>query len=50
MNRVTLHFKVPPIKRRCVELYGHNTPFTPKVVESKRRFKRQPKHRNLNFN
>jgi hypothetical protein len=50
MDRVILQFKAPPVKRRCVELYGHATPFTPKIVESKRRFKRHPKHRNLNFN
>jgi hypothetical protein len=47
MKREIIQVKVPRIKRRCVELYGRDTPFRPKVVESKRnRYVRQPKHRN----
>jgi hypothetical protein len=44
MKQTVLQFKVPRIKRRCVELYSHDTPFKPKVVESKRGYQRKPKH------
>jgi len=44
-QREILQFKVPRIKRRAVELYSHDTPFKPKVVESKRQqYQRKLKH------
>jgi hypothetical protein len=44
----TITVKVPRIKRRCVELYGRDTPFRPKVVESKRRYQRHSKNPRAN--
>jgi hypothetical protein len=35
----------PRIKRRCVELYSANSPFKHKVVQSKKVFRRHPKHK-----
>jgi hypothetical protein len=44
----TIQIKVPRVKRRCVELYGRDTPFRPKVVESKRRYQRHSKNQRAN--
>ena len=37
--------KVPKKHREHIVLFCANTPFKPKVVESKIKYKRQPKHK-----
>ena len=37
--------KLPKLKRRAIELYVKDTPFKPKVVENKTKFKRHKKHK-----
>ena len=38
--------KVPHKTRAHIVLFCANTPFKPKRVESKKQYRRQPKHRN----
>ena len=33
-----------PKRKRAIELFASNSPFKPKVVASKRRYKRRPKN------
>jgi hypothetical protein len=46
MKRETLTFLTTPKHRAHRVLFDTDTPFTPKVVKSKKLFKRQPKHKN----
>jgi len=45
MKRETLTFLITPKTRAHRVLFDTDTPFTPKVVKSKKLFKRQPKHK-----
>jgi hypothetical protein len=44
MKKEILHFTLGRKKMRAVELYAHDTPFKPKRVENKTRYKRKTKH------
>lgn len=47
MKQEILSFKIEQPKHRAHRvLFQNNTPFKPKVVESKTSYKRQPKHKN----
>jgi hypothetical protein len=42
---VKIIIKLPKKHREHFVLFAENTPFKPKVVASKKKFKRQPKHK-----
>jgi hypothetical protein len=49
MKRKVISFKIEPIKHRAHRvLFCEDTPFKPKVVESKKSYNRKQKHRNKN--
>jgi hypothetical protein len=48
MKTISLIIQLPKQRRRAVELYSRDTPFRPKVEQSKLAYKRKPKHPNLN--
>lgn len=52
MKTQTTQLKVPRQRRRCVELYGANTPFRGHVEKNQRAYQRQDKHqkRHLEWN
>lgn len=44
MKKETIHITLPRQKTRAIEFYIHGTPFKPKRVENKTRYKRKEKH------
>jgi len=47
MKREILSFKIEPMKHRAHRvLFDENSPFKPKVVQSKIQYRRKDKHRN----
>lgn len=44
MKKQILHITLGHKKTRALELYAHGTPFKPKRVETKTRYKRKAKH------
>ena len=44
MKTQNIQFKVPRQRRRCVELYGANTPFRGHIEKNRRAYQRQDKH------
>lgn len=44
MKKEILHITLGRKKSRAIELYAHGTPFKPKKVETKTRYKRKTKH------
>jgi hypothetical protein len=44
MKTQNIQFRVPRQRRRCVELYGANTPFRGHVERNRRAYQRQDKH------
>jgi hypothetical protein len=44
MKTQNIQFKVPRQRRRCVELYGANTPFRGHIEKNRRVYQRQDKH------
>ena len=48
MKTLSLIIQLPKQRRRAVELYSRDTPFRPKVEQSKLAYKRKSKHPNHN--
>ena len=48
MKTLSLVIQLPRQRRRAVELYSRDTPFRPKVEQSKLAYKRKYKHPNRN--
>jgi stalled ribosome alternative rescue factor ArfA len=46
MKLQNIQFKVPRQRRRCVELYAHDTPFRQRVERNRKLYQRQVKHIN----
>ena len=44
MKTLSLFIQLPKQRRRAVELYSRDTPFRPKVEQSKLAYKRKSKH------
>jgi hypothetical protein len=44
MKNEILHITLERKRGRAIELYAHGTPFKPKRVENKTRYKRKSKH------
>ena len=44
-SKVKIIIKLPKKHREHFVLFAENTPFKPKVVQSKKQFKRNPKHK-----
>lgn len=44
MKKETIHITLERRKTRVLEFYAHGTPFKPKRVEDKTRYKRKAKH------
>jgi len=45
MNTLSFTIHLPRQRRRALELYSRDTPFKPRVVQSKLNYQRNPKHR-----
>lgn len=46
MKTQNTQFKIPRQRRRCVELYAHDTPFRQRVERNRKIYQRQVKHIN----
>jgi len=44
MKTQNIQFQIPRQRRRCVELYGANTPFRGHVEKNRRAYQRRSKH------
>lgn len=49
MKKEIIHITLGRKKTRAIEFYAHGTPFKPKMVESKTRYRRKAKHPKLDY-